>query len=139
MKAMIDQVSIFEMLDEYETAELLPEEQKKGKTGWIIQFSGLFLKENGFKEDWHGVETRPIVFESDTRKDKYGMCQDFRTTKGPYQGHLGGLVKVYKSRPTWKDCLKYARENGRRNDPQDVRYYTQTADFESIYKYEKGY
>ena len=137
---MNEQISMFEMLNQYETPEIPIEEQKRGAKGWIIELSGLFLKENGFREDWRGVETRPVVFKENTHKDRRGSWwQTCETIKGPSMGWTGSVRNVFRSRPTWNDCLKYAREHGHRDDPKDIRYYSRTGDWEPIYSYEEGY
>ena len=123
---MNGQISMFELLDAYETPEIPPEEQKAGTKGWIIECSGIFLTENGFDHDWRGVCTRPIVFEEDTRVDKRaysGWHQAARTTKGPRHGWYGGLHKVFRRRPSWTDCMKYMAETKRKGDPENVSYY----------------
>lgn len=118
------QVSMFDMLDQYETPEIPPEEQKKGVKGWIIEGSGIFLRKNGFDHDSRGVCTRPIVFEQDTRKDRDGCWwQAAHTTKGPYGGWYGGMKRVFRSRPSWADCLRFAKETRLKGDPEQVEYY----------------
>ena len=139
MSELIGQISMFSILDEYETPFIPVEEQKKGVKGWIINFSGIFLRENGFKEDWHGVETRQIVFNADTKKDKYGkMWQDAKTIKGPSMGWMGSVKPVFKTRLTWNDCLTWARKNMHKDDPEDVRYFSHKGDWTGIYRYEEG-
>ena len=135
---MIGQISMFEMLDQYETPLIPVEEQKKGVRGWVVELSGLFLRENGFKEDWRGVCTRPVVFDDDTKKTKGRWSQHAHTTKGPAHGWWADPRIVFRYRPTWSDCLKYARENGHRDDPKDVRYYDHRGDWTEILSYEEG-
>ncbi len=133
------QISMFEMLDQYETPEIPINEQKRGTKGWIIELTGLFLRENGFKEDWRGVATRPMVFTENTHKDRDGYWwQCGETTKGPSIGWCGSVHKVFRSRPTWNDCVKFAKENGRRDDPKDIRYFDRTGDWTEIRSYEEG-
>lgn len=124
--AQNEQISMFQMLDTYETPEIPPEEQKKGMKGWIIERSGIFLIENGFDHDWRGVCTRQIVFEEDTRPDRKafgGWFQAAKTIKGPYHGWYGGLHKIFRKRPSWADCLKYMAETRKKGDPETVGYY----------------
>ena len=133
------QISMFEMLDQYETPEIPINEQRRGTKGWIIELTGLFLRENGFKEDWRGVATRPMVFKENTHKDRDGyLWQCGETTKGPFTGWCGSVRKVFRSRPTWNDCVKFAKENGRRDDPKDIRYFDRTGDWTEIRSYEEG-
>ena len=133
------QMSMFEMLGETGTPVIPAEEQKAGRKGWIIEISGIWLKENGFREDAIAVCTRPIIFEEDTRTDELGLVrQHAKTTYGPASGWIGGEEKVYASRPTWAECVQYARE--RRNYPEQVVYYERNGSFENpVYEYEKGW
>ena len=120
------QISIFSMLDSYETPEIPPEEQKKGMKGWIIECSGIFLVKNGCSHNYRGVCTRPIVFEQDTRRDlkvHSGWFQAAVTTKGPYSGWYGPLKRIFRERPTWGDCLKYMKDIREEEDPIEVEYY----------------
>lgn len=135
------QISIFEMLDEYETPEIPLEEQKAGVKGWIIDISCICLKKNFCKEEFTGVETRPIIFNRDTRKDRDGYwTQDAECTKGPYSGWVCHPKRVFRRRPTWADCLKYGRERARKEGyPEDIRFYSRDGNFNAIYKYEEGY
>jgi len=133
------QMSMFEMLGETGTPVIPAEAQKAGRRGWIIEISGIWLKENGFREDAIAVCTRPIVFEEDTRKDELGRVrQHAKTTYGPAGGWFGGEEKVYARRPTWAECVQYARE--RRSYPAQVVYYERNGSFENpVYEYEKGW
>lgn len=136
-----DQISIFSMMDEYETPEIPLNEQTKGTKGWIIDISVICLKKNGCKEDWTGVETRPVVFLRDTHKDRDGFTwQHCETTKGPYCGWSHRPEKIFRKRPSWADCLKYGREEARKKGyPEDIRFYSRDGDWNGIYQYEKGY
>lgn len=123
---METQMSVFAMLDSYETPEIPPEEQKAGMRGWIIECSGIFLRRNGYDHDSRGVCTRPIEFTEDTKKDAKaydGWCQAARTIKGPHHEWLGPLYKVFRRRPTWNDCLKFMADTKREGDPEEVEYY----------------
>lgn len=134
-----EQISFFSLLDEYETPIIPPEEQKQGTKGWIIQFNGIFLRENGFDHDRVGVETRPIVLESDTWKKNGIWEQNAATTKGPWCGWYGQYKTIFRTRPTWQDCLLWARENHKSYMPETVEYYSQTGDWHGIYRYEDGF
>ena len=134
-----EQISFFSLLDEYETPIIPPEEQKKGMKGWIIQFSAILLVENGYDHDRTCVETRPVVFESDTWKKNGTWKQDAVTTKGPCGGWYGPYKTIFRSRPTWQDCLLWARENHKSYMPEAVEYYSQTGDWHGIYRYEDGF
>ena len=134
-----EQISIFSLMDEYETPIIPPEEQKKGTEGWIIQYSGIFLRENGFDHDRMGIETRPVVLEEDTRKRGGTLAQAAHTTKGPHSGWYGHYKTIFRKRPTWQDCLHWAHENHESYMPEAVEYYSQTGDWHGIYRYEDGF
>lgn len=134
----MEQLSIWSLFDEYETPFLPVDQQKKGVVGWIIEFSGIFLRKNGFKSDWRGVCTRPVVFEEDTNS-RGNRGQMAHSIKGTYSGWCGFVKPIFSRRPTWNDCLRYARENSNYDDPSDVRYYDRTGDWEPIYDYKDGF
>jgi hypothetical protein len=138
---MNSQISMFQMLDEYETPQIPLDEQKMGGKGWIIDISAICLKKNGYKEEWTGVETRPVIFLRDTRKDRDGFTwQHCETTKGPLQGWSSAPKRIFRKRPSWADCLKYGREKARKEGyPEDIRFYSRDGDFNGIYEYEKGH
>lgn len=132
----MEQMSIWSFLDSYETPLIPYEQQKKGTRGWIIECSGLFLRENGFKKDQYGVCTRPIVFESDTKPDG---SQHAHTLKGPFHGWWGGNKEVFERRPSWSDCLLHAKKNRAKDEPEDVIFYDHKANWDEIWSYEDGY
>ena len=114
------------LLDTYDTPEIPPEEQKKGMRGWIIEWSGTFLRENGYSYDSRGVCTRQIILEADTKPDRKAYDRWFqagRTLKAPYHGWYGPFHRIFKQRPTWSDRLKYMSGIRERDDPEKVEYY----------------
>lgn len=135
-----NQISMFSLLDEYETPMIPIEEQKKGVKGWIIDISCICLRKNGCKDDWTGVETRPVILLSDTHEDKDGfMWQHVQTTKGPYSGWNKAPERIFRKRPTWDDCLKWARQHMSKSDPREIRFYSRDGNWNGIYQYEQGY
>jgi len=133
-----EQINFFDMLGDPQTPLIPFEEQKQGVTGWIIEISGILLKKNGFKEDAVCVCTVPVVFEEDTTKDKLGrLSQWARSTHGNPMGWCGGYRDVYTARPSWEECVKYARK--KYAIPQLVKYYERTRADESIWNYEDGF
>lgn len=133
------QISIFEMMGDVKTPVIPFEQQKKGRRGWILDISGIFLRKNGFQEDAIGVCTRPIILEADTKEDKYHrISQTWKTTYGPAMGSCGGETTIYASRPTWEECVEYAHKHY--SIPQKVIYYERDGNFNNpVYDYEKGY
>lgn len=136
-----NQISIFSILDEYETPQIPLEEQREGARGWIIEISVICLKENGYETEWTGVETRPVIFLRDTRKDRDGFTWQYcETTKGPHHGWSSGPKRIFRKRPSWTDCMKYGREKARKEGyPEDIRFYSRDGNWNGIYQYEKGY
>ena len=135
---MNEQISFFELLGEAETPLIPFEEQKKGRKGWIIEISAILLKKNGWKEDAICVCTRPVVFEENSTKDKYGrMWQQAKTIHGPYSGWSGRGKEIYASRPTWEECKKFAKKHY--TIPDKVLYYERDARYNEVWNYEDGY
>ena len=131
----MEQLSIWALFDEYETPLMPKEQQKKDAVGWIIEFSGLFLRKNGFKSDWRGICTRPVIFERDTNKNG----QMAHTIKGTHIGWCGWNKEIFSKRPTWNDCLMFAKRHTHKGEPEDVRYYDRTGDWKPIYEYKDGF
>ena len=134
---MNEQISMFELLGETETPKIPFEEQKKGRKGWIIEISGLFLIKNGFKEDHIGVCTHAIVFKENSTKDKYGRISQYVEKIKPNDGGWWGPNKdVYAARPTMEECIAYA--HSRYTIPEKVVYYERDGRDRSIRNYEEG-
>lgn len=133
-----EQISIFQLMGDDGTPEIMPEDQKKGRRGWIIEISAILLKKNEWKEDAVCVCTRPIIFESDTKIDQYRrISQHWKATYGPAEGGIGGNMTVYAKRPRWDECMEYARK--RYTIPETVLYYERNGDFHAVWGYENGY
>ena len=134
---MTQQISMFEMLGETETPLIPFEEQKKGRKGWIIDISGIFLKKYGFEEDRIGVQTHAVRFEEDSKKDKYGRISQMATFIKPMDGGwCGGYKDVYARRPTWEECVAYAKK--KYSLPEKIVYYERTGNDKEIREYEEG-
>ena len=127
---MIQQLSMFDLIG---TPVIPLEAQKKGMRGWIIDISAIMLRENGYPEDMTGVCTQPVRFQEDSRKD----FQAAETTHGSFHGWYGPIKTVYAKRPTWEECVEYARKDKRH--PEKVVYYEKTYDDQVIREYENGY
>ena len=134
---MTEQITIFDLIGRPETPEIPFDEQKKGRKGWIIEITAILLRENGFKRDITCVCTRPVVFKEDSwiRDGRKSMA--IATTHGPASGSYGGWHKVYAKRPTWEECVEYARMD--RNHPETVEYMERNGDFHESWGYENGY
>lgn len=127
---MTEQLSLFQLLDEWDTPLIPPERQKKGVKGWIIECSGIFLRKNGHNEDVYAVCTRPVVFVRDTEKKPDGRTWQYcETTRGPHHGWWGPCYDVFASRPTWNDCLTFAERNRLKEHPKKTVYYEVIGDW----------
>ena len=80
-----------------------------------------------------GVCTQPVRFQEDSRKD----FQAAETIHGSFHGWYGPIKTVYAKRPTWEECVEYARKDKRR--PEKGVYYEKTYDDQVIREYENGY
>lgn len=134
---MEKQMSMFEMLDDFNTPEIPWQEQKAGVKGWIIQITGIMLKKYGFKEDMIGVATIPVTFVEDTKEEQYNkfqkrLCQWARYSTG---GWCGEYKKVYAKRPTWRECQEYVHK--KYTIPEKVVYCRETANGHQICDYEE--
>ena len=134
---MNEQISMFELLGETETPLIPFEEQKKGRKGWIIEISGIFLVENGFNENMIGVKTHAVRFVRDSSYDKYGRkWQDVEKIHPRDGGWLGSEKLVYAKRPTLQECIEFAR--GKYSFPEKVIYYERDGHDKGIYDYAEG-
>ena len=135
---MEKQISMFELLGETETPTIPFEEQKQGRKGWIIEISGILLKKNGFKDDRICVCTRPIVFTKDSQKDQYGRISQYaQTTHGDVHGWYGPVYTVYVSRPTYRECVEFARK--KYTIPDKISYYERDGRGNEVWDYDEGY
>ena len=83
------------------------------------------------------VCTVPVVFEEDTKKEKYvRMWQTAKSTHGSPMGWMGSLKKVYAKRPSWKECEEYAHR--KYTIPQTVKYYERDGHDNVTWEYENG-
>lgn len=134
---MIQQLSMFDLLD-IGTPVIPLKDQKKGVKGWVIDISCIMLRKNGFKEDATGVCTQPVRFQEDSRIGRDGRWfQAAQSTHGVFHGWYGPVYTVYAKRPTWAECVAFARQ--KKDRPEKVVYYEQTANFDVIREYENGY
>ena len=135
---MDEQLNFFDMIGEAETPLIPFEEQKEGRRGWIMEISAIMLIKNGWKEDAVCVRTVPVIFEEDSKIDKYGrISQMAKSTHGNPMGWCGGYKDVYAERPTWEECVKFARK--KYTIPRTVRYYERDGHDNAIWNYEDGY
>ena len=137
MSEAAGQITMFEMLGDTATPKIPFEEQKKGRKGWVIEISAILLTKNGFRENMIAVRTHAVQFVRDSEKDKYGRIKQFVEKIKPKDGGwYGPCYEVYAARPTWEECVAYARS--RYTMPEKVVYYEKDGDYKSIWEYEDG-
>ena len=142
----IRQISIFEIMEMNETPDIPFKEQKKGVKGWVIEIQALFTIENGFKRNMIGVTTVRVILDQDSKTD----CDGFKWQYAHViedgckaDGWSGSVKKLYKKRPTWKECCDYVRT--KHKEPWDIVFTlkdghacTHICDFETKQPIEKG-
>ena len=134
---MDEQMNMFQLLGMGETPEIPFEQQKKGRKGWVIEISGIFLVKNGFKENMIGVCTHAVQFTRDSEKDKYGRISQFCDRIKPHDGGWYGQHKtVYAARPTLDECIAFGKKSY--SYPEKIVYFERNGNWENIWEYEKG-
>ena len=115
-KEMDGQISMFSLLDEWETPELPIPERNKGVKAWVIEVAGITnsLKNNAPIRFWL-VRPRQVMFTNNARRDPKAYSGWFtaaESVRGQYFGWYGGIGKkhVFIREPTWNDMVKYTRE-----------------------------
>ena len=137
MSEATGQITMFEMLGDTATPKIPFEEQKKGRKGWVIEISAILLTKNGFRENMIAVRTHAVQFVRDSEKDKYGRIKQFAERIKPHDGGwYGPYYEVYAARPTWEECVAFAR--AKYTLPEKVVYYERTGDNREIWEYEDG-
>ena len=135
--SMGEQLDMFTMLGMDKTPMIPFEEQKKGRKGWIIEISGIFLVKNGFKENKIGVRTHAIEFIEDSKKDKYGRIIQYARKIKPHDGGWFGPYKdVYATRPTLEECIAFGKS--KYSVPAKVVYFERDGHDRSIWEYDEG-
>lgn len=122
-----EQVSMFTLVEEYETPQLPPEERKKDVKAWTIEAYGV---KNSILDDapilfWI-TQPRRIIFERDSRWDSHYQRWDTfgHSLGGNYWGWYGGHGKmlVFRRKPSIGDCLLYARQQRDYVSGTEIRY-----------------
>lgn len=111
------QISIFQLMDQYETERLPYEACKKGVVAWTIECAAITNSwDVSAPVQFITAKPRKILFKADSKKDQYGWCTYYDSIDGGnYFGGWGSLVDAFVAKPTVADCERYARERYRRD------------------------
>lgn len=122
-----EQISMFALVEQYETEQLPPAERKKDVKAWTIQVQGIT---NSFRQDapilYCIVRPVRIIFERDSRWDSHYQKWDTfgHSLGGRYWGWYGGhgRMTVFRRKPTHGDCFLYARQWKEYVPGTEIRY-----------------
>lgn len=118
MSELSGQMSIFQMMDDYEAMRLPYEACKEGVIAWTIECSAITNSwDTAAPVQFITARPRKIKFKADSRKDQYGWSLFYDSVGGPgeYFGGWGSRCDVFVTRPTDADCERYAREHYKRD------------------------
>lgn len=118
MSEMDGQISIFQMMDDYEAMRMPYEACKEGVIAWTIECSAITNSwDTAAPVQFIAARPRKIKFKADSRKDQYGWSLFYDSVGGPgnYFGGWGSRCDVFVTRPTDADCERYAREHYKRD------------------------
>lgn len=118
MSELSGQMSIFQMMDEYEAARMPYGACKEGVIAWTIECSAITNSwDTAAPVQYITARPRKIRFKADSRKDQYGWSLFYDSVGGPgeYFGGWGSRCDVFVTRPTDADCERYAREHYKRD------------------------
>ena len=118
MRELNGQMSIFQILDQYETERLPYEACKADVIAWTIECAAITNSwDTAAPVQFIAARPRKIKFKADSRKDQYGWSLFYDSVGGPgeYFGGWGSRCDVFVTRPTDADCERYAREHYKRD------------------------
>lgn len=114
---MDGQISIFQMMNQYETERLPYEACKEGVVAWTIECAAINNSwDTNAPVQYIAARPRKIRFKKDSEKDKWGWCLFYDSVGGPgeYFGGWGSRCDVFATRPSDADCERYARDHYRK-------------------------
>ena len=121
-----EQVSMFTLVEEYETEQIPPEQRKEGVKAWTIE---AFAMAKGMDTDeiaFWVVRPRRIVFIRDSRWDSHYQCWDTfgDSLGGNYWGWYGGhgSMPVFIKKPSHGDCFLFVKRKREYRPGQEIRY-----------------
>lgn len=111
---MEEQISVFSMLDEYETPFMPRSEMKKDVKAWVIEYAAIT---NSWRDDapiqYILVRPRQVVFIKDSIQKPDGRWDTFGENKGGrFFGWYGGrgFKLIFTHCPSWADQVRYIKE-----------------------------
>lgn len=122
-----EQVSMFALLDEYETPRLPVKFRNQGVKAWVIEAAGI---KNSLKDDapilFWCVRARRVEFIENAKPDKRAYSGWFTAAEsvgGQYFGWYGGLGRepVFEERPTFADMEKYVKQRKEYREGTEIR------------------
>lgn len=120
-----EQVSMFTLVEEYETEQIPPKERKKDVKGWTIEAFPVGELGTDRIRYWV-VRPRRLIFERDSEWDSHYQCWDTfgHGIGGDYWGWYGGHGKmpVFIAKPSHGDCFLYVKRRRDYVPGQEIRY-----------------
>lgn len=105
---MQGQISVFDLLGEYDTPLLPFEVCKKGVKAWIVEFARIT---NSWDRDapvqFVALRPRKIIFEEDSELDEYGWNLFYRSVGSPYFEEWGGTETIFARKPSFDDMIRF--------------------------------
>lgn len=121
-----EQVSMFTLVEEYETEQIPPEQRKEGVKAWTIEAYAMAKGWNTDEIAYWVVRPRRIVFERDSKWDsRYQKWSTFgHVTEGPYWGWYGGHgnMETFRTKPSHGDCFLFVKRKREYRPGQEIRY-----------------
>ena len=122
-----EQVTMFALLDGYETPQLAVKFRNQGVKAWIIEAAGI---KNSLEDDapilFWVVRPRKVMFTNNARRDPRtysGWFTSAESVGGQYFGWYGGLghEPVFEERPTFADMEKYVKQRKEYREGMEIR------------------
>ncbi len=122
-----EQISMFALLEEYETPLLPVEQRNKGVKAWVIEAAGI---KNSLEDEapilFWVVRPRKVMFTNDARRDPRAYSGWFTAAEsvgGQYFGWYGGRQHepIFTRMPSMADMEKYVREQRNYKSGVEIR------------------
>lgn len=111
-----EQVSMFGLLDEYETPQLPVKFRNQGVKAWVIEAAGIKNSlASGAPIKYWAVRARRVEFQENAKPDRHSSSGWFTAAEScdgkNFFGWYGGLghEPVFEERPTFADMEKFVK------------------------------